>query len=82
MNAITGSAFNAGLATVQSGQQRLERAAQTIASGAAPDAAQAGSPEITDQLIELRVGQYHAQAGARLLETADEVLGTLIDTRA
>ncbi|WP_339515588.1 hypothetical protein [Pseudomonas sp. RL_15y_Pfl2_60] len=82
MNAITGSAFNAGLTTIQSGQQRVDRAAQDIASGAVADSAQAGTPEITNQLVELRVGQYHAQAGARVLETADEVLGTLIDTRA
>ncbi|WP_339489506.1 hypothetical protein [Pseudomonas sp. EL_65y_Pfl2_R95] len=94
MNAITGSAFNAGLSTIQSGQQRVDQAAQGIASGAAPQPArsaeqvasnspaQAGTPELSSNLIELRVGQYQAQAGARLLETADEVLGTLIDTRA
>ncbi|WP_417661665.1 hypothetical protein [Pseudomonas sp.] len=94
MNAISGSAFNAGLATIQSGQQRVDRAAQGIASGAATqpartgqqaeatNATQAGTPEITNNLIELRLGQYQAQAGARVLETADAVLGTLIDTRA
>ncbi|ARU86950.1 hypothetical protein [Pseudomonas sp. M30-35] len=94
MNAISGSAFNAGLATIQSGQQRVDQAAQGIASGAvtqparteqqaeAANATQAGMPEITSNLIELRLGQYQAQAGARVLETADAVLGTLIDTRA
>lgn len=94
MNAISGSAFNAGLATIQSGQQRVDQAAQGIASGAGPqpirpseqptdiDVAQPGTPDVTNKLIELRLGQYQAQAGARVLETADEVLGTLIDTRA
>lgn len=89
MNTVP-SAFNAGLATIQSGQQRVNQAAQGIASTAiaspSPEntAQAASTPQapVSDSLIELRAGQYQAQAGARLLDTADEVLGTLIDTRA
>lgn len=41
-----------------------------------------GRPDLAESLVALRVGQYEAQAGARVVETADEVLGTLIDTSA
>lgn len=39
-------------------------------------------PDLAESLVSLRVGQYEAQSGARVVETADEVLGTLIDTKA
>lgn len=39
-------------------------------------------PDLAESLVALRVGQYEAQSGARVVETADEVLGTLIDTTA
>ena len=38
--------------------------------------------EITEQLIQLKVGEHSAKAGARMIQSADEVLGTLIDTQA
>ncbi|MCY1295002.1 hypothetical protein D9M68_574670 [compost metagenome] len=79
------SAFTAGLASLSSGQQRVERAAGDIASNTLPSANAAVAPDLADlaaQLIELQRGKLEAQAGAKLLKTADEVLGTLIDTRA
>jgi hypothetical protein len=39
-------------------------------------------PTLSESLVALRVGQHEAQAGAKLVQTADEALGTLIDTRA
>ena len=39
-------------------------------------------PDLTESLVALRVGQNEAQAGAKVVKTADEVLGTLIDTTA
>ncbi|MCJ8170342.1 hypothetical protein [Atopomonas sediminilitoris] len=37
---------------------------------------------VADSLVELREGQTEAQAGAQVIKTADEVLGTLVDVRA
>ena len=42
----------------------------------------ADTVELTEQLIEMKVGEHQANAGARLLQSADEVLGTLINTKA
>ncbi|MDT4842558.1 hypothetical protein FQZ97_764660 [compost metagenome] len=39
-------------------------------------------PDLAQSLVALRIGQHEAQAGARVVATADEVLGTLIDTTA
>lgn len=48
----------------------------------APETAGQGHAELAESLVALRVGQHEAQAGARVVRTADEVLGTLIDTKA
>jgi|LNFM01.1.fsa_nt_gb hypothetical protein len=39
-------------------------------------------PDLTESLVDLRVGQNEAQLGARVVKTADDLLGTLIDTTA
>ncbi|RJG12323.1 hypothetical protein D3879_03225 [Pseudomonas cavernicola] len=87
---ISGNAFSAGLSTLQSGQQRIDQAASGIASNALPrperaaDSSQpaASSVDLASSLTELQVGKVEAQAGAKVIKTADEMLGTLIDTRA
>lgn len=38
--------------------------------------------DLTTSLVALEVGKVEAQAGVKLIETADDVLGTLLDTRA
>ncbi len=35
-----------------------------------------------EQMVELTRGNLEAQSGARVIEVADETLGTLIDTHA
>lgn len=87
---ISGSAFNSGLAALQGGQRRVDQAAVDIASTTvarperAPDSSQvpANNADLATSLIELKVGKAEAQAGAKVIETADDVLGTLLDTRA
>ena len=48
----------------------------------APQAAEQTRPDLAQSLVALRVGENEVRANARVVETADEVLGTLIDTRA
>lgn len=96
---ISGSAFNSGISTIQSGQRRVDQAAADIASNAltqqqpnstppanqvnpAPSSAEQTRPDLAESLVALRQGQNEAQAGAKVVKTADEVLGTLIDTTA
>lgn len=97
---ISGSAFNSGISTIQSGQRRIDQAAANIASNAvtqpqqpvstppanqvnpSPSSAEQSRPDLAESLVALRQGQNEAQAGASVVKTADEVLGTLIDTTA
>lgn len=82
------SAFSAGINAIQSGQRRVDQAAGEIASAPiTAERAQANEPsaaraDIAENMVEMRVGQYEAQAGARVVQTADKVLGTLIDVTA
>jgi hypothetical protein len=94
---ISGSAFNSGLNAIQAGQRRVDQAATEIASNTLPQApveipptqqlnpppgSEANSQaSLAESLVALNVGKTEAQAGAKVVETADEVLGTLIDTR-
>lgn len=87
---ISGNALNAGLNALQAGQRRVDQAAAEIASTSlprpeqVPDSSQppASNVDLATSLTELKVGKTEAQAGAKVIETADEVLGTLVDVRA
>lgn len=74
---ISGNAFAAGLSSVQSGQQRVDQAGARIASGS-----NGASEALADHLVDLRRGQHEVEAGAKVIQAADETLGTLIDIRA
>ncbi len=47
-----------------------------------PSAAEQTRSDLAESLVALRQGQNEAEAGAKVVKTADEVLGTLIDTKA
>ena len=82
----TNSLMSSGLGAVQVGQQRIETAAATIAEASLPAAsnsqAVAEVVELTEQLVQMKVGEHAAKAGVRMIQSADEVLGTLINTIA
>ena len=48
----------------------------------APQVAEQTRPDLAQSLVALRIGENEVRANARVVDTADEVLGTLIDTRA
>lgn len=71
-------ASNNGLLSIQRGMQGLERNAQAIASRPV-----AGSDEPTRDLagplVESRSNLRQVQAGAAVVRTEDEMLGSLLD---
>ena len=75
--------FRSGM---QAGQQRVERAAVEIAGAvnAAPAAASdsLSLSDLATQVVEMTVGRLEVQASTRVVETADEILGTLVNIRA
>lgn len=68
------SGMNSGLAGVQSGMTRLDNAAEKIAKGDSDSL----SPET---LIEPMIAENQVNASAKVIATADEMLGTLIDIK-
>jgi len=88
------SAFNSGVAGFQAANERAGESASNIAQ-AQNDSAQARSSStqveteqavqeakpVTTELVNLRVAEHDAKAAAKVINTADEVLGSLIDTR-
>ena len=83
---IPPSAFSSGFSAVQSGMNRVAEAGSDIARNSLPardsQAAPPAEPDLATSLVELKVGEREAAAGARVIETADQVLGTLADIRA
>ena len=39
------------------------------------------SDSVTEELVNLRVAEHQAQASVKVIATADEIVGSLIDTR-
>lgn len=88
------SAFESGVAGFQAANERAAQSASNIAQ-AQNDNAQARSSAtnveieqavqeakpVTQELVNLRVAELDAKAAAKVITTADEVLGSLIDTR-
>lgn len=92
MQISASSAFNSGLNSIQSGQQRVSQAAGDIASISVEKPAQEQVPSSVDSqtqpvdlassLVDLQIGKQQVQAGAEVIKTADDALGTLLDIRA
>lgn len=78
--------MSSGLGAYQAGQQRIDTAAAAIAGDSLPaaDSSQAVAEviELTEQLLQMKLGEHAAKAGARMIQSADEVMGTLINTTA
>lgn len=73
------SAFNAGLRGIQSAEQGLGRSAEAIArrSGGLAE-----STTVETALVEAASFERQGQAATRVVQAADETLGSLIDLRA
>lgn len=90
------SAFNAGVAGFNNATERAAESAHEIAQQQVPTQTAANVSEgetetnnavaqntpVTESLINLRLAETQAQASAKVIDTADNVLGSLIDTRA
>ncbi|MEE1891062.1 pyrroloquinoline quinone biosynthesis protein PqqE [Pseudomonas carassii] len=90
------SAFYAGLGAIQNGQNRVDQAAQQIASGAVERGASGQSTEyqaerlrgvdrsqqldLATSTLQLALGKHEVELGAKVAKASDEMLGRFIDT--
>ncbi len=76
---ISGSLMSAGLHAMQTGQQKAVEAAQNVASMGSGDM---NIADLTTQLMQMEQAKVMTEAGAKMVESADEALGTVINTMA
>ncbi len=83
---MVNSILSTGLQGVQSGVGTVQRAAEDIVSATTTDPETASGDDalanITEAAVSLKQGEQQVQASAAVVKTADEVLGTLLDTTA
>ncbi|HKM27685.1 MAG TPA: hypothetical protein VJY57_09625 [Thiopseudomonas sp.] len=88
---ISANVFSAGLSAINSGQEQLASAAQAIAQQSSSNASSAPAAtavpmidigNLTEQLLMLEQAKQMNELGARVISTAEESLGTLIDIQA
>ena len=70
------SAVASGIQTFLQAQQRIADSAQRIASASVSEA---GPQSLVEPLIDLRVAEQQAQAGAKIIEVEQNTIGTLLD---
>ncbi|WP_028238154.1 hypothetical protein [Stutzerimonas azotifigens] len=81
---VSASTFQAGPSGIQAGQRTATQAAGDLASlpAAASSAPAAGNQDLGSLLVQLDLGRQQVESAAKVVKTADEVMGTLIDTHA
>lgn len=73
-----GSVVNQSLIGMQSSRTEIAQSAQQISQVAAGDTSQS----LTEPLVNMQVQQQVFDSSARVLETANETMGTLLDIKA
>lgn len=73
------AAVTSGIQTFLQAQQRLNDSAQRIASASISEQ---GSLAIVEPLIDLQVAEQQARAAAKIIETEQQTIGTLLDIKA
>ncbi len=78
MNTI-GNAQQMGALGIQRGVQQVERCAASTASAESFSGARY---DLVDSLVGLEEGKHQAQASAKVVQAADNMIGSLLDVKA
>ncbi len=97
INSSIPSAVQSGLTGIQRAEQGVAESAFEISrlnteqENVAPEQTQAAQPDVSEQqrpdpsleaeAVNLVVNEYLAKANTKVIKTADEMIGTLIDTK-
>jgi flagellar basal body rod protein FlgG len=73
--------LTSGLQGIQEGISGIEKSAAEIVRAGTVDGAE-GANDVLEPIIELRLYQRAVEASSQVVRTADEVLGTILDTMA
>jgi flagellar hook protein FlgE len=76
-----GSVINQGLIGMQKSQSSMYQSAQQIA-GMAKEGASASTQDLAENLVNLKVQQNVFDSSAKVVKTASDTIGTLLDIKA
>ena len=79
---INGSAFQHGITGFTTSQANLGEASNSVAQASMTGAHNTNTASIQDGLVAATSSKLDAQANAKVLETANKTLGTIIDITA
>jgi len=88
MNVTSSNSLYAGMQAFQNGSRTVDKASTALASQNARNQEQAldattnSQADLASEVVNLDVGKYQALAGSKVMQTAQETLGSLIDTKA
>ena len=74
-----GSVLNTGIQGVQAGVRGMEQSAQNIVKAGTGENA---SGDFVEPIMDLKLYENSVEASTKVIKTADEMIGTLLDTMA
>ena len=74
-----GSVLNTGIQGVQAGVRGMEQSAQEIVKAGSGENA---SGDFIEPIMDLKLYENSVEASTKVVKTADEMIGTLLDTMA
>ena len=75
------SVLQTGLQGIQNANQGVEKAAKEIVRSGTVDGP-SGSNNVVEPIVDLKLYERSIEASAQVVKTADEILGSLLDTMA
>ena len=81
LGSTSGSSFNIASAGVQQNTEQVKQAAQQVVEATTARPAQ-GTVETTDALLKLKEGEQGVAANAKVLDTSEKQIGSLLDIQA
>jgi len=76
------SVLSTGVQGMMQSQRQINRAASEIAQVSTSETPLQTAAELTEPLITMKIEQNVFDASAKVVSAADEMLGTLLDTKA
>lgn len=79
MQVSTNSAFYSGVSGLNRSFDQLDRSASQIVSASVSSTEESGKTSLTDDLVSLKAAEQQGKVSAKVIDTADKMLGSLID---
>ncbi|MFM2486100.1 hypothetical protein [Celerinatantimonas yamalensis] len=76
------SARASGMQIIRQADQQVSRSSQDLAKVAAHEPVKNGDGSVTDAMIGLKQGELYAKTGAKVIQTHDQMVGSLFDVQA